>query len=167
MQINHDFLIQSGISKSQIRQLINFSHTDPEIQKFTSDKIRFADKSAFDQWFAKDRIVYTLTDKKKNLLGIIWFGQKDPPSEDIKANFTFAIRLYGSARGQGLSGKFMKLTFDDLLQKQLNPKITGFWLETAADNLAAIHTYKKFGFKSVSILDGKNIMIFSPKKRNI
>ncbi len=166
MQINHDIFIQSGISESQINQLIEFSQTDSETKKFTSDSTRFADKSTFDRWFAKNRIIYTLVDKKDNLLGIIWFGQKDPPVKNISANFTFAIRIYGSARGQGLSQKFMKEAFNDFLKKN-SSQITGFWLETSVDNLAAIHIYKKFGFVSVSLFDDKNIMIFSPKKRNI
>jgi GNAT superfamily N-acetyltransferase len=167
MKINQDIFVQQGILDCQTDQLIEYSYTDSEIQKFTSDKTRFADKNSFHQWLLKGRIIYTLTDKDKNLLGIIWFGQKNPPLEGIKANFTFAIRIYGPARGQGLSQEFMKITFKDLLINQPKSHITGFWLETGNDNLAAIHTYQKFGFISVFQKDGKNIMILDLKSGKI
>lgn len=166
MKIGQDVFIQQGILDCQIDQLIEYSHTDSETKKFTSDQTRFADKKSFLTWQQQGRIIYTLIDYQQNLLGIIWFGQKDPPI-DIKANFTFAIRIYGSARGQGLSQEFIQTAFKDLLGNQKESYITGFWLETSVDNSSAIHVYQKFGFKTVSLIDGKNLMLFSPKKGNI
>jgi ribosomal protein S18 acetylase RimI-like enzyme len=158
MQLGQDVFIQQGIIDCQISQLIENSQTDIEVKKFTSDPIRFKDHQSFSQWLQQGRIIYTLIDKNNNLLGIVWFGQKDPPIK-VNANFTFAIRIYGPARGQGLSQIFMKTAFDDLLKNKKKSKITGFWLETANENFAAIHTYEKFGFKKVSELDGKTIMV--------
>jgi len=159
MEINKDVFVQQGILDHQISQLIEYSHHDPNVKKFTSDPKRFADKASFYQWQQQGRIIYTLTDSSKNLLGIIWFGQKDPPLKTIKANFTFAIRIYGMARGQGLSQKFMKITFDDLLKNQKDSHITGFWLETSSENFAAIHTYQKFGFKVVDKVNHSLVMV--------
>lgn len=158
MKINQDVFVQQGILDCQIHQLIEYSHTDLDVQKFTSDSTRFKDLHSFKNWLIQGRIIYTLTDKNKNLLGIVWFGQKEPPV-DIKANFTFAIRIYGSARGQGLSQEFMKIAFNDLQNKTEKTKITGFWLETAINNLAAIHTYEKFGFKKVGQKENSLVMV--------
>lgn len=162
MKIGQDVFVQQGILDFHIDQLIQYSLTDPEIKKYTSDPKRFASIESFSQWQRQGRIIYTLIDQQQNLLGIIWFGQKDPPI-DIPANFTFAIRIYGNARGQGLSQEFMKIAFNDLQKNQTETHITGFWLETDQNNLPAIHSYQKFGFKSISQIDGKNIMLFSQK----
>ena len=158
MKIGQDIFIQQGILDCQIDQLIEYSSTDSNVKKFTSDPQRFANKETFFQWQQQGRIIYTLTDDYKNLLGIIWFGQKDPPIK-VKANFTFAIRIYGSARGQGLSQEFMKIVFADLLKNQKDSHITGFWLETSVENTAAIHVYQKFGFKTVEQQDNHLIMV--------
>lgn len=166
MKIGQDVFVQQGILDCHIDQLIDYSQTDSDIKKFTSDAKRFSSKDSFFEWQRQGRIIYTLVDQQQNLLGIIWFGQKDPPIS-INANFTFAIRIYGAARGQGLSQEFMKIAFDDLQKNQTHSHIIGFWLETSTDNFAAIHTYEKFGFVSVSVNNNKNIMIFSPKKGNI
>lgn len=158
MKIGQDVFVQQGIIDCQIDQLIDFSHTDPDVKKYTSDSSRFQDRVAFSRWLGQGRIIYTLIDRHQNLLGIIWFGQKDPPV-NANANFTFAIRIYGSARGQGLSQEFMKTAFNDLLKNQQNSKITGFWLETSIDNSVAIHTYEKFGFQKIGQQNDKIIMV--------
>ena len=134
MKIGQDVFVHQGILDSQIDQLIEYSQTDSDIQKFTSDLTRFANKKSFYQWQQKGRIIYALSDTQKNLLGIIWFGHKEAPLKDVTANFTFAIRIYGSARGQGLAQEFMKITFDDFLKNKDKTHSTGFWLETSIDN---------------------------------
>ena len=158
MKIGQDIFVQQGIMDCQIDQLIEFSHSDPEVKKYTSDPSRFQNRTAFSRWLEQGRIIYTLLDQHQNLFGIIWFGQKDPPIK-INANFTFAIRIYGAARGQGLSQEFMKIAFNDLQKNQKNSKISGFWLETSIDNLPAIHTYEKFGFQKIGQQDDKIIMV--------
>jgi ribosomal protein S18 acetylase RimI-like enzyme len=160
MKINQDVFVQQGIMDCQIEQLIEFSQTDIDVQKYTSDKSRFQDRASFSQWLQQGRIIYTLINTNNNLLGIIWFGQKDPPVK-ISANFTFAIRIYGSARGQGLSQEFMKIAFKDLRLNHQKSHITGFWLETSVDNFAAIHTYEKFGFKQFEKRNNKTIMVLN------
>jgi len=158
MKIGQDVFVQQGILDCHIDQLVDYSQSDSDVKKFTSDAKRFHSKESFFEWQRQGRIIYTLVDEQQNLLGIIWFGQKDPPIS-INANFTFAIRIYGSARGQGLSQGFMKVAFNDLQKNQTHSHITGFWLETSTDNLAAIHTYEKFGFKQNSQKDNKIIMV--------
>lgn len=159
MEINKDAFIQQGILDCQIDQLINFSNSDPDIKKFTSDPIRFKNRQAFNQWLEHGRIIYTLIDQKNNLLGIVWFSQKESPLK-LAANFTLAIRLYGLARGQGLSQVFLKTAFDDFINHKNKQKISGFWLQVSIDNLAAIRTYEKFGFNKLGQTDNKLIMDF-------
>lgn len=158
MKIGQDVFVQQGVMDCQIDQLIDFSRTDSEVKKNTSDPSRFQDRTAFSRWLEQGRIIYTLIDQYQNLLGIIWFGQKDPPIK-VSANFTFAIRIYGTARGQGLSQEFMKIAFKDLQKNQKKSKITGFWLETSVDNFPAIHTYEKFGFQKIAQQQDKIIMV--------
>ena len=166
MKIGQDVFVQQGIIDCQIDQLIDYSQTDIEVKKFTSDPSRFRDRSAFSRWLEQGRIIYTLIDSQNNLLGIIWFGQKNSPIK-TSANYTFAIRIYGPARGQGLSQEFMNTAFADILKNQKKSKISGFWLETSVDNFAAIHSYQKFGFlpidkqnnKVVMVLDSANIKL--------
>jgi len=160
MEINKDVFIQQGILDCQIDQLISFSQTDEEVKKDTSDASRFKDRHSFDQWLEQGKIIYTLTDKNNNLLGIIWFGQKKPPIES-DTNFTFAIRVYPPARGQGLSFDFIKFVFDDLLKSKHKSEINGFWLQVSPDNFAAIRTYEKFGFKKVDQKNNKIIMVLN------
>ena len=157
MQLNKDVFVQQGIIDCQIDQLIEYSHTDPDVKKFTSDPTRFQNRTAFNKWLEQGRIIYTLIDKQNNLLGIIWFGQKEPPIQ-MDANFTFAIRIFGPARGQSLSQIFIKTAFIDLLKNQIKSKITGFWLETSVDNFAAIHVYEKFGFQKIAQKENKIVM---------
>ena len=160
MKINQDVFIQEGILDYQIDQLIGYSQTDSQVKEFTSDSTRFANKDAFHHWQQQGRIIYTLIDKSKNSLGIIWFGQKNPQLKNIQANYTFAIRIYSIARGHGLSFEFMETAFKDLSKNQKESShITGFWLETAKNNLAAIHLYQNFGFKTISEQDGRAIMV--------
>lgn len=160
MKINKDIFIQQGILDCQIDQLIKYSNTDSEIKKFTSDPIRFKDRNSFDHWLKQGRIIYSLIDKNHNLLGIIWFGHKIPPIK-INANFSFAIRIYGSARGQRLSQIFMKTAFNDLLKNQSKSKISGFWLQVSFDNLPAVFSYQKFGFKQISQPDSSDKIIMT------
>ncbi|MDD4938502.1 MAG: GNAT family N-acetyltransferase [Candidatus Shapirobacteria bacterium] len=162
-EINHNFFIQQGILDCQIDQLIDFSNTDPEVIKNTSDPIRFKDLNSFNNWLEKGKIIYTLTDKNHNLLGIIWFSHKNPPIK-TNANFTFAIRVYPPARGEGLSLDFTTSAFTDLLKSKESSKIVGFWLEVSNSNQAAIKTYEKFGFQKISKPDNNHKIIMIMEK---
>jgi RimJ/RimL family protein N-acetyltransferase len=146
MIFNQDVFLKTGITEKQIDQLIQYTKSDLDVIKYTSDSKRFADQQSFNEWQKQGRIIYTLTDKHENLLGIVWFGLKDLPGFP-KYNYTFGIRLYDLARGKGLSLPFLTEAVNQL--SKLNLPITGFWLETAIDNLAAQKTYIKFGFQPI------------------
>jgi ribosomal protein S18 acetylase RimI-like enzyme len=154
------FVFKKGISNKHIQQLIKYSNdkNDLAVYNFTSDKIRFANKKSFEEWFKKDRVVYTVTDEK-NLIGIIWFGQKNITIENHSFETTFAIRLYPKARGQGLSFNFMDYAFRNYQPKNI-------WLECSANNAAAFKLYTKFGFHPITSPDKNNKIIMVLDKKN-
>lgn len=165
--ILHTLHISLGISKKQIRQLITFANTDQEVVRQTSDPKRFANLEAYEQWRKKGRTVYTLTNEKEDLLGILWIGEESLPDEQFIKSFdqtlygvTFAIRLYGQARGKGLTQTFMKQAFTDF--QTTNPtEHPGIWLETSESNTPAVKSYTKFGFEQAAGADehGRILMI--------
>jgi len=147
-----DFKFRTGITEKQIDQLIEYSLTDESVGKFTHDKERFGDRKAFDEWTKKGRKITVMTNDNGDLLGIFWDGFMEMPLGDKKYNKTFAIRIYGEARGKGLALGFMKNCI----------KGKGYWLETKDENVAAKGLYNKFGFKQVSDSDekGEIVMIY-------
>jgi hypothetical protein len=140
---------KKGIEDKQIDQLIEYSLTDEAVGKFTHDKERFGSREAFDEWLKKGREITVMTNNNGDLLGIFWDGTKEMPSGDKKYNKTFGIRIYGEARGKGLSLGFM--------QKCIKEK--GYWLETNDKNVVAKKLYAKFGFKQVGGPDEKDEIV--------
>ncbi|MDO8619380.1 MAG: GNAT family N-acetyltransferase [Candidatus Daviesbacteria bacterium] len=143
------YQIKKGLSEKQIEELLQYTKDDPDVQKFTSDPVRFKDRKSFDKWLKKGREIYTLSDSGDNLMGIIWFAKEI--FEGFKTNqhyspdkypYTFAIRMYASARGKGLAKYFMDFCFADFGKK-------GIWLTTSADNAPAVKLYTNFGFKQI------------------
>jgi ribosomal protein S18 acetylase RimI-like enzyme len=173
-------VVRSEITDKQIDQLITYANSDQEVILNTSDPTRFKDKQSFDKWKEKGRSIYIMTDQVENgnLLGIIWFGKDHLPDKNYPDNltndeksrygFTFAIRVYDKARGLRLSQKFMSAAFDSFKRTNLfrESQNNSIWLETSADNLAAVSAYTKFGFEQVAGPDekGKVIMIY---KKNL
>jgi ribosomal protein S18 acetylase RimI-like enzyme len=134
--------IRDGIDKKNIDELIAYSANDLDVAKFTSDRTRFASQESFDRWISKGRTIYSLVNDSENLIGITWFGYSE-------GGFTLAIRLYGEARGKGLAGWFLKETMDRFMKTEEYSKgeSQSFWLEVSKDNLPAVKTYEKLGFK--------------------
>mgnify|MGYP001569754394 FL=1 len=166
-----DYKFKKGITDTQIDQLIHYSKTDPQVIRFTSDPVRFKNKKKATKWFS-DVTPYTLSDSSGNLIGLSWFHEKRLPERAYLENLnfsdfslTFAIRVYGEARGKGLSYDFMKKSFSYYMDSRFrgNDK-AGVWVEISFDNIPTIKLAEKFGFTIVSEPDerGKIIMIRSP-----
>lgn len=154
-----DLEIKKGINNKQIDQLIEYSAKDESVAKFTSDRERFESRQAFDEWQKGGKEIFTLANKNGDLMGIIWLGLKEMPQAEWREKIdkdsyklSFAIRIYGEARGKGLALDFMKKCI----------KNKGIWLATSDDNLAAKALYSKFGFRQVSdpSEDNKIVMIY-------
>lgn len=149
--------IYKGIRDKQIEHLIHHSNTDSEVICQTSDPKRFKNKETYSEWRKKGRTIYILTDDKDNLLGVIWLGEEKLPEEfefHSPANsnnygITFTIRLYQRARGKHLSRPLTKLVLDHYKNTEEYNIIPnkGIWLETSANNIPAVTSYTKFGFK--------------------
>lgn len=148
--------IRDGIDKKNIDELIAYSSNDPDVAKFTSDRTRFASQESFNRWISKGRTIYSLVNDSGNLIGITWFGYSE-------GGFTLAIRLYGEARGKGLAGWFLKETMDRFIKTEEYSKERNsyFWLEVSKDNLPAVKTYEKLGFKFEREGTGPDKMILS------
>lgn len=162
-----NFLIKSDLGKKQVLQLIEYSKTDPLIKKFTGDSKRFKNLDAYKNWRKNKKVIYALSDKKNNLLGLIWFSKKESSFGGYP--FTFAIRTYAAARGKGLSKEFMRISFEDFVKSNLYQKdeARGVWLEVSADNTPAIKIYQDFGFKKRGKPNKNNkiMMLMTPNFR--
>lgn len=167
---NEVLVINQGIDERHIAQLILNSQAadDAGVQSYTSDPRRFGSMEAFEKWTSKGRILYTLTNKDGNLAGIQWFGPEDMPEKPYEEDFdrnrygcTFAIRLYGEARGKGLARPFMRAVFDNLQTTPDYQRIekNKIWLETRTTNEPALKSYRKFGFFPVYKDEKDTIMI--------
>lgn len=152
-----DFSI--GLTDKQIDQLVKYSQSDAEVQKYTSDAKRFKDRDTFEErLISKPRTYYSLSDKDGNLAAIFWAGEEEIPERNYPERFkkqnyklTFAIRTYGNYRGKGLSGIFLQKAFEEFQKtdEYKNASAKGFWLATHSDNQPAIRAYTEFGFEAV------------------
>ena len=158
----YELQIIEGISEKHIEELIIFSNVDPEIIKNTNDPKRFKDREAFESWISKGKKIYVLTRDAQDLLGIIWFSKKGIEIEGFENHgITFAIRLYGDARGKGLSKSFAKKSIEKLKETDFykNHDKQGIWLDTFIHNKTAHILYEKLGFKKVGEKNGRIIMV--------
>jgi GNAT superfamily N-acetyltransferase len=147
--------IASGSDPRFEAQLFQKSR-QPNILKYTPKDAakRFGDQEMFDKWKAGGREIYWLLGKNDDLAGIIWYGRKAFPLQGELAenpSETFAIRLYDGYSGHGLAVPAMKQTLrlHTEAAKQRGEKPAGLWLETDADNPAALKVYKNFGYHEV------------------
>jgi len=164
--------IVEELSLSQINDLINFSNSDSLIKQTTTDDVRFQDEKAYKLWLTKKRKIYALVDESEKLQGIIWFGEKEFPQninlpESINRsnfNLTFAIRIYENLRGKGYAVNFMKEAYERFIKtdEYINSVNKGFWLLVNNDNIPAIKTYERFGYKKIEAETGtdRKIMVY-------
>lgn len=149
--------LYKGISDKQIEQLLAFTNTDQEIKKFTSDLTRFPNKESFDKWVT-DKFLYTLANKEGDLLGLIWFEEKDIPFE-VKAEgfdpedykITLAIRTYSYARGKGYFAPFLKEVIKQFKQTPEYQTIEkkSLWVSIAKENIISYQAFQRFGFREI------------------
>lgn len=163
--------LKKDISNLQIKQLISYSNSDSEIAKYTNDQERFKNLFAFKKWRAKGKFIYILESKRKDLQAIVWFSKERAPIKNRATKlcgFTFSIRLYPKIRGKGFAIKIMKKSFDIFYKTKIYnaSRNKSFWLTAHQDNLPALKTYKKFGFKNVITEKGKVLMVYVAKKHS-
>ena len=145
--------LKHGLTKEQIRVLIQFANQDEKVKTYTFDPQRFKDKEAFNKWQKKGRSIYAMEGHDGRLLGIAWFGKSIFPEVKLRPEFkgldgnyygiTLAIRIYGEARGLNLAKKLTAAALTGYLKSDDYKKDggNGIWLETSQDNQAAVRTY--------------------------
>ncbi len=144
--------IETTITEAQIDELIHHSTNDLEVVKHTSDATRFKDRESFNAWLQDKLSIYVLTNNTNKLLGFAWVQKMTNPLIKNEFDTTAAIRLYGEARGKGLSSWFL----DEALKSYGE---ANYWLRTSSDNVNAIKTYEKLGFLVTTSPDSENKII--------
>ncbi len=169
-QSQESFYIHSGLTSRHVDSLIAFTRIETDPIKLDGDEYRFMSLEQYETWKQKGRAVYALTDRVDedgNLYGIFWAGQKELPqrtdyTEYLDPKFyqhTYAFRLYGSARGKGLSHPILTICMDDYVSRLKLP--VGAWLEVSGVNPAALRMDQKMGYKIVSGLNDQGRLILA------
>jgi ribosomal protein S18 acetylase RimI-like enzyme len=108
---------------------------------------RFADtQTAMDWYHTRPKVIYSLS-RAAELAGIIWFSKQSFDGAD----WTFAVRLYRSARKKGLAKPFARAAHFD---HEIVGGYTGdTWLETDVDNQPAQRLFSQLRYQPVGALD--------------
>jgi hypothetical protein len=158
------YTLLTTLGETHRQQLLDFSRIDPLILRNTSDTERFASAEKLTAWLAGERLLLVLcpADQPDVLAGLIWFSREMYPlSLEEKAQmpqWTFAIRLYESARGKRLSLPFMAAAFAAFEQEHPHQSV---WLSTRKDNAVSQKIYTQFGFRKQAQQDGRVFYVYN------
>lgn len=154
-------IITHSLTDLQIDQLVQHAATDEALLKWTLDASRFHSQEAVKKWLLTHQNITVLTNGEGALLGLGWV-QDTPfpvdvpstlsPAQRAKFRSTSAVRLYGEARGKGLSSWFYSRVLHDFGDANI-------WDRVSADNVPSLRLHKKFGFQQVTEPDQENKVI--------
>jgi RimJ/RimL family protein N-acetyltransferase len=156
-----DFIVSIGLDRDLVSQLKERSRdmSDVDLQKNTSDLKRFGGDS-YEDWYAKERTPYALTDKNGTLAALAWFGPKPlgrkslrflseeelaKESQQEKNEWhTIVYRSYAPFRGIGIMTPFVRFSMDDYKKRYPGAKL---WAGISTDNPSSMALAAKLGFK--------------------
>ncbi len=156
-ELTDGFAVRRGWSDTLAEELVEVSRQSHILKHTPNDAARrFVDSGSAREWYeGNERHIYTLR-KDEKLAGIVWFSRNEQPQ--LGADYTFAIRVYQEALGQGMSEPLMRQAHDDFLASHPD---TSVWLATDWDNKAALKLYDKFGYEKVGATDdGRITMLY-------
>ena len=146
------FSVRRGWDKNLAQNLVRGSREPTMAVHVPRDmNERFSDVDAAQKWFNNDpeRVIYALA-RQAIVAGVIWFSYQ--PQSKLKADYTFAIRMYEVARGQGHAGDFLEAAHTDFGSEAI-------WLETDEVNVSAINLYRAHGYDQVAKSNGRIMMV--------
>lgn len=140
------YAIERGWSDDLAERLVEASK-EAQIMRYTPNDAaeRFPSPQAAHEWYEQKQPVIYALNRAAALAGVIWYSHR--PRPELAADHTFAIRMYDTARGKGLTVPFMSATEADF-RAVAHP--TAIWLETDMDNSPARNLYRKIGYKVVA-----------------
>ena len=97
--------VLKGISRNQITELLSYTKKDRLIRTKTYDFNCFKSKRTFLSWKNRGKTIYTLSDRKGRLLGVIWYDKRQKGVRLLKPT----IRIYPPAREKNISKKFLDI----------------------------------------------------------
>ncbi|OGZ00213.1 MAG: hypothetical protein A3B13_00120 [Candidatus Liptonbacteria bacterium RIFCSPLOWO2_01_FULL_45_15] len=155
------FEIVAGLGKNFTEEIKKHAldKNDTELRKNTSDSKRFGEGS-YDEWYAKNRTIFGLINKKTGALAaIVWLGPKPlgrkslrylPKEELEKENeqkvgqwHTLVYRSYNPFRGKGLMKDFVKFAMK--IYSASYPD-AHYWVGFSEKNKASMALASSLGF---------------------
>ncbi len=146
------FILRVGLDQRMVAELKakSLDESDVELQNNTSDRKRFGEGS-YEEWYARDRVPFVLTDTAGHLAALAWFGPTDlphdserPVEESAGEWDTAGFRSYEPYRGKGVMRPFIEAAWN-FYHERISRRL---WIETNAGNIAAMKLYEKLGFIS-------------------
>lgn len=152
-------IYQRSLKDEDIRRLVAFSK-DQDV-RFTSDADRFATIETAIDFIDSNTLTFYVLEHAGKLTGIIWYHSLKNPLGIKGWDISYAIRLYGCARGKGLSAEFTRATLEHFVTTdhyRLEPS-HDVWLSVHKDNVPAIKSYLRCGFEEEAELGSRIIML--------
>jgi RimJ/RimL family protein N-acetyltransferase len=150
------FSVRIGLDRALAAEVREHSldESDAALQAETSDRKRFGTGS-YEEWYAKGRVPFALTDSAGKLAALIWFGPEALLGSEGGAWDTIAFRAYPPYRGAGLMTPFSRFVLDFHAERFPERRL---WLATNETNEAGRALYRKLGFTERARSDDRIVM---------